>query len=205
MTEYIFLSELFLKNHKVRKEQERQAHRDKEWTSKSRPKAWKQHFTLYNLIKNIYLKKNTEGTQSQLTDRPNLKYNRTVVRKFLSLIHTYTVELTFRHIRSKFTAHDSKHKQTKRPIVPQTPERTTRRTKRRSRWSDDWGKCVCALGGKYWPSDSKGGGQRRSDPNSQERRSEFPFSATPSIVFLFNERWAIDPGWGREEGGEPEP
>lgn len=69
------------------------------------------------------------------------------------------------------------------------------------------GECVCLcegvclhLGGVYWPSDSKGGGQRRSDPNSQERRSEFPFSATPSIVFLFNERWAIGPGWGREEG-----
>lgn len=67
-----------------------------------------------------------------------------------------------------------------------------------------WCKCVCAAS-VYWPSDSKGGGQRRSDPNSQERRSEFPFSATPSIVFLFNERWAIGPGWGREEGGEPEP
>lgn len=69
-----------------------------------------------------------------------------------------------------------------------------------------WCKCVCVCAASvYWPSDSKGGGQRRSDPNSQERRSEFPFSATPSIVFLFNERWAIGPGWGREEGGEPEP
>lgn len=41
------------------------------------------------------------------------------------------------------------------------------------------------------PSDSSGGGHSMSEPNSQERRSEPPFSATLRAPFLFRDRWPI--------------
>ncbi|TNN31606.1 hypothetical protein EYF80_058242 [Liparis tanakae] len=38
------------------------------------------------------------------------------------------------------------------------------------------------------PSDSSGGGHNMSEPNSQERRRDAPFSTTPRAPFLFRDR-----------------